>query len=102
VTRIRELGTTKAVTSTANVVLSSLILVTLMMMAMRSSEAFALSRATRRHFPEDGINRSLVLEVGTTKFYVLLLRLNHSIRTNCVEKWKHLSTETFGTIYCSD
>jgi hypothetical protein len=40
---------------TANVVPSSPILVTLMMEAIHSSETSVLTRATRRHVPEDGI-----------------------------------------------
>jgi hypothetical protein len=68
VTRFGELITTLAVTSnrssvhqllvmlvTANVVPSSLIFVTVMMEALRSSETSAPSRATRRNIPENGI-----------------------------------------------
>jgi hypothetical protein len=61
VSRIGELGTTLAVTSNRNtlrrniVVPSSLNLVTLMMEATRSSEKSVLTRANRRHTPQDGI-----------------------------------------------
>jgi hypothetical protein len=43
------------------VVPSSKILVTLMMQALGSSETLALTRATRRNNPGDGILRSLYL-----------------------------------------
>jgi hypothetical protein len=70
---ITELGTMLAVTSkrnnlrkntgrivlqllvTPNAVLSSLILKTLMMDVLRSSSLTLLTRARRRHIPEDGI-----------------------------------------------
>jgi arginine/lysine/ornithine decarboxylase len=42
---------------TANVVPSSLILFTLMMEAMRSSETSVLTRAKRRYIPEDCIHQ---------------------------------------------
>jgi hypothetical protein len=50
---------------TANVVASSLVLVTLMMEATRSSETLVLTRATRRHMPEDGLLHILACSVPT-------------------------------------
>jgi hypothetical protein len=43
----------------ANLVPNSLILVTLMMEATRSSETTALTRVTRRHVPEDGFLKKM-------------------------------------------
>jgi hypothetical protein len=43
---------------TADVVPSTLILVTLMMEAIRSSETSVLTRATRRNMPKEGILHS--------------------------------------------
>jgi hypothetical protein len=61
VTRLGELGTSLAVTRnrstlvTANIVPNSLILVTLTMEALFSSEISASTRAARRYISEDGI-----------------------------------------------
>jgi hypothetical protein len=76
VKRIDELGIALAVTSeeilflhsvlqvlgTANVVLSSTILVTLNLEKISSSETSALTRAMRRHIPEEGILHSHLCE----------------------------------------
>jgi hypothetical protein len=62
VQKIRELGTL-AVTKlpfTANVP-SSLIILTLLRVAIRSSETTVLTRATRRNIPEDDILRADIL-----------------------------------------
>jgi hypothetical protein len=60
--KIGELGKTLAVTS--------MIFVSLMMEAIRSSETTALKRATRRHIPENGILHSRRRENLTCIFIV--------------------------------
>jgi hypothetical protein len=55
---------------TGNVVPSTLILVTLMMEAILSSDTSVLTKATQRHIPDDGILHSHLSE--NLKYYIAL------------------------------
>jgi hypothetical protein len=57
--RTQESGSCASVDSTANVIPSSPILVTLMIEAMHSSETSGLTRVTRRNMPEDVVLQSM-------------------------------------------
>jgi hypothetical protein len=69
---------------TANVVPSSPILVTLMMEALRSSEASILTRAARRNIPEDGILQDL------ENFFIRSELTKLSVWNTCNQSWKKL------------
>jgi hypothetical protein len=81
---------------TANVVPSSLVLVTLMMEALSSSEMSTLTRTTRRKIPEDGIlyshRRENLKFFKTIVLYILNFGFLHLISNvlrmkKCDIKW---------------
>jgi hypothetical protein len=68
---------------TASVVPSSLILVTLKMEAIRSSETSVLTRAKWRHIPEDGIPKALFFCMMYTDGLIIVLLF--------VDSWEFVS-----------
>jgi hypothetical protein len=97
VKRISELGSTLAVTSNRRTprrntklvasygyVPSSLILVTLMMEAWRSSKTSVLTRATQHNIPEDAILHSHLRE--NLKSYMCILRSKKCICINILQE----------------
>jgi hypothetical protein len=106
---IGELGTTLAVTgnwhtlwgntkSTASVVLSSLIIVTLMKEALSSSETSVLTRTTVRTIPEDDILLSHLHE--NLKSYILLkysFTMRRSLRGISLVLYRYYSRNILNT-----
>jgi hypothetical protein len=67
---------------TANVVLSSLILITLMMGALISSEMMVFTTATRRNIPEDDILHSHSRE--NFKSYIVYVPFDYFLRHDLI------------------
>jgi hypothetical protein len=94
VTRIGELETTLAVTSvrrllvTANVVPSSPILVTLIMLALGFTETSVLTRATRRNISEDRIFTIIVYLLEILRICMNSL----DQRNRCSGRYTHIAS----------
>jgi hypothetical protein len=88
---------------TDNSVPSSLILVTMMMEAIRSSEMSVLTRATRRHIPEDGIMLSASVYAGLERKCLKCLNEldNTEVTPPHMPVHSHVVHRTLSTATCS-
>jgi hypothetical protein len=94
VTRIGELGTTLI---TASVVCSSLILVTLMKEALRSSEMSVLTRATWRNIPADAILHQHEIFINYTDIDKFCTK--HYCNNNRLTAWQFdVTSNKFNTV----
>jgi hypothetical protein len=94
VKRISELGIMLGtLLVTDNIVFSLLVLFTLMMEAISSSEMLGLTRATRRHDPEDGILHSHYREILKSYSVIELRMVYFSVYLfkNILDVWWHTS-----------
>jgi hypothetical protein len=83
--RIDHLGDKNRQAITANVVSSSAILVSLMMKKKRCSETSVVTRATRRHIPEDGILHSHRSE--NLKSYIIFRYVKPNVKSNVTRRY---------------
>jgi hypothetical protein len=85
--RVTLIRTDVALLVTANVVPSSLILFALIMDAAHSSETSVLTRATRRHIPENGILHYPVYVHLTVEILKVKVRVEEWCLLGCYAVW---------------